>query len=191
MQYKDAFLSANPDFKWYKLPAPPLRTLNVRPTSTHKVQSPVSSPTHSLTESEFTPGKLADESQLGSLTSLMNNNFTSTKIAKSNENNNNIDKNGSDRAYDFSPKSPVNLIKTSLPPKPFKKRTFERCPDNNKNVVRNILQNDISEQQHDGSNMTNQDLMDKVVEKIFTKPEDFDRKEVSRKAETLVCYLKY
>ena len=121
----------------------------------------------------------------------MNNNITSTKIAKSNENNNNIDKNGSDQAYDFSPKSPVNLIKTSLPPKPFKKRTFERCPDNNKNVVRNILQNDISEQQHDGSNMTNQDLMDKVVEKIFTKPEDFDRKEVSRKAETLVCYLKY
>lgn len=26
-QYKDAFFSANPNFKWYKLPAPPLRTL--------------------------------------------------------------------------------------------------------------------------------------------------------------------
>jgi hypothetical protein len=181
-------LSANPDFKWYKLPAPPLRTLNVRPTSTHKVQSPVSSPTHHLTESEFTPGKLADESQLGSLTSLMNN-FAPTKTAKSNENNNNIEeKDGADQNYEISPKSPVNLIKTTLPPKPFKKRTFDKCPDNNnKNVVRNILQNDISEQHHDGSNMTNQDLMDKVVDKIFTKPEDFERKEVtlqSKKATT-------
>jgi hypothetical protein len=180
-EYKDAFLSANPDFKWYKLPAPPLRTLNVRPTSTHKVQSPVSSPTHHLTESEFTPGKLADESQLGSLTSLMNN-FAPTKTAKSNENNNNIEeKDGADQNYEISPKSPVNLIKTTLPPKPFKKRTFDKCPDNNnKNVVRNILQNDISEQHHDGSNMTNQDLMDKVVDKIFTKPEDFERKEVRK-----------
>uniref|UniRef100_A0A336K7M1 CSON012288 protein n=1 Tax=Culicoides sonorensis TaxID=179676 RepID=A0A336K7M1_CULSO len=26
--YKDAFFSANPNFKWYKLPAPPLRTLS-------------------------------------------------------------------------------------------------------------------------------------------------------------------
>ncbi|XP_015834670.1 uncharacterized protein LOC656425 [Tribolium castaneum] len=170
-EYKDAFLSANPDFKWYKLPAPPLRTLNVRP-SAHKVQSPVSSPQH-VTESEFTPGKLADESQLGSLTSLMNN-FTPN--IKSNENNNNnIEKNG-DHDYEDVPKSPVNFIKTALPLKPFKKRTFEKCTDN-KNVVRNI-ENDISVAQ-DG-NMTNQDLMDKVVDKIFTKPEDFDRKEIRK-----------
>lgn len=33
MQYKDAFFSANPNFKWYKLPAPPLRTLATRPTN--------------------------------------------------------------------------------------------------------------------------------------------------------------
>ncbi|KAG8034729.1 hypothetical protein G9C98_007805 [Cotesia typhae] len=32
-EYKDAFLNANPDFKWYKLPAPPLRTLTTRPTN--------------------------------------------------------------------------------------------------------------------------------------------------------------
>ncbi|RZB40714.1 HMG box domain containing protein [Asbolus verrucosus] len=186
-EYKDAFLSANPNFKWYKLPAPPLRTLNVRPTSTHKVQSPVSSPTHNFSmESEFTPGKLADESQLGGLTSLMNNNFSPSKIVKSNENNNNIEKNG-DQTYDSSLQSPVNLIKTSLPPKPFKKRTFEKYPDN-KNVSRNILLTDISapeEHDHDGSNMTNQDLMDKVVDKIFTQPDhDYDtnglRKEVRK-----------
>lgn len=35
-QYKDAFLSANPTFKWYKLPAPPLRTLSTRPTNSDR-----------------------------------------------------------------------------------------------------------------------------------------------------------
>lgn len=30
-QYKDAFFKANPNFKWYKLPAPPLRTCTIRP----------------------------------------------------------------------------------------------------------------------------------------------------------------
>lgn len=32
-EYKDAFFTANPNFKWYKLPAPPLRTLSTRPTN--------------------------------------------------------------------------------------------------------------------------------------------------------------
>lgn len=36
LQYKDAFLSANPTFKWYKLPAPPLRTLSTRPTNSDR-----------------------------------------------------------------------------------------------------------------------------------------------------------
>ncbi|XP_055381156.1 putative uncharacterized protein DDB_G0282133 [Condylostylus longicornis] len=35
-EYKDAFLSANPNFKWYKLPAPPLRTLVTRPLNTNE-----------------------------------------------------------------------------------------------------------------------------------------------------------
>lgn len=30
-QYKDAFFTAHPDFKWYKLPAPPLRPQGIRP----------------------------------------------------------------------------------------------------------------------------------------------------------------
>lgn len=29
-QYKDAFFSANPNFKWYKLPAPPLRSISMQ-----------------------------------------------------------------------------------------------------------------------------------------------------------------
>ncbi|XP_045499608.1 putative transcription factor SOX-14 [Colias croceus] len=98
-QYKDAFFSANPDFKWYKLPAPPLRTLSSRPRdSTDKHEAPNNDyhdheyektnnnstkidfnkkTNHNTHESEpkplsmFTPGKLADEAQMGGLSSLL------------------------------------------------------------------------------------------------------------------------
>lgn len=50
-QYKDAFLKAHPDFKWYKLPAPPLRLLNTRPNNTVKAPKP--------STGVITPGKLA------------------------------------------------------------------------------------------------------------------------------------
>lgn len=46
-QYKDVFFSKNPNFKWYKLPAPPLRTLSTRPTND---RSMVSSPTPIVNE---------------------------------------------------------------------------------------------------------------------------------------------
>lgn len=87
-QYKDAFLNANPDFKWYKLPAPPLRTLSTRPTNkkADTVQSDTSSETiksdyltsslAKLDEDSIQPGKLADESQIGGLSSL----FTPEKV---------------------------------------------------------------------------------------------------------------
>jgi hypothetical protein len=93
-QYKDAFLNANPDFKWYKLPAPPLRTLNTRPTN--KKQEPNSGGAQSTdsVKSEYEssdfiksdrrdgqliqPGKLADESQIGGLSSL----FTPQKTSE-------------------------------------------------------------------------------------------------------------
>ncbi|XP_012264586.1 transcription factor Sox-11 isoform X2 [Athalia rosae] len=81
-EYKDAFLNANPDFKWYKLPAPPLRTLTTRPTN-KKTEFDTGEPGQDLssTESDLTkidkregqsiqPGKLADESQIGGLSSL-------------------------------------------------------------------------------------------------------------------------
>lgn len=99
-QYKDAFFSANPDFKWYKLPAPPLRTHTSRPRETnekasdspeieyHEVEpektnnnstkvdlnkKPIDNAfeTDSKTLSMFTPGKLADEAQMGGLSSLL------------------------------------------------------------------------------------------------------------------------
>jgi hypothetical protein len=36
------FFSKNPNFKWYKLPAPPLRTLSTRPTNERTIASPSS-----------------------------------------------------------------------------------------------------------------------------------------------------
>ncbi|XP_015433428.1 PREDICTED: uncharacterized protein LOC107189414 isoform X2 [Dufourea novaeangliae] len=90
-EYKDAFLNANPDFKWYKLPAPPLRTLNTRPTnkktetsSNEQVIETVKSENESSDYSKadkqdgqsIQPGKLADESQIGGLSSL----FTPQKL---------------------------------------------------------------------------------------------------------------
>ncbi|KAG7199192.1 hypothetical protein KM043_018067 [Ampulex compressa] len=90
-EYKDAFLNANPDFKWYKLPAPPLRTLTTRPTnkkidvntgeqSIASVKSEYESSTYIKQEKtdgqSIQPGKLADESQIGGLSSL----FTPQKM---------------------------------------------------------------------------------------------------------------
>ncbi|XP_063237048.1 uncharacterized protein LOC134539200 [Bacillus rossius redtenbacheri] len=66
-QYKEAFLKAFPDFKWYKLPAPPLRTLVTRPSNhskPHKLEC-------HLTCGPIVPGKLADESQMGRLSTLI------------------------------------------------------------------------------------------------------------------------
>ncbi|XP_076281286.1 bobby sox isoform X1 [Lasioglossum baleicum] len=89
-EYKDAFLNANPDFKWYKLPAPPLRTLNTRPTNKKTESSSNEHPIEIKSENESSdyskadkrdgqsiqPGKLADESQIGGLSSL----FTPQKM---------------------------------------------------------------------------------------------------------------
>ncbi|CAL7943730.1 unnamed protein product [Xylocopa violacea] len=84
-EYKDAFLNANPDFKWYKLPAPPLRTLNTRPTNKkaevnsneqliESVKTENKSSDYSKSDKRdgqsIQPGKLADESQIGGLSSL-------------------------------------------------------------------------------------------------------------------------
>ncbi|XP_044009467.1 HMG box transcription factor BBX isoform X2 [Aphidius gifuensis] len=92
-EYKDAFLNANPDFKWYKLPAPPLRTLTTRPTnkkqdtSSNYDDSELSNAnyessdchhqdnTTNKNEEAIQPGKLADETQIGGLSSL----FTPSK----------------------------------------------------------------------------------------------------------------
>ncbi|KAJ8919607.1 hypothetical protein NQ315_002229 [Exocentrus adspersus] len=164
-EYKDAFLSANPNFRWYKLPAPPLRTLMPRPAATTKTTPPLSSPSNNRL-SEFTPGKLADESQLGGLTSLMNNNFTTTTPKtdccttesvldnnnhKNDENINSFNKNDLFKANDHMDRF---------------HSTFD------KGCARNILSDtreEADEGESESSNMTKQDLMNKVVDGIFAK----------------------
>lgn len=74
-QYKDAFLKAHPDFKWYKLPAPPLRLLNTRPNNAVKSPKP--------STGVITPGKLADETQLGGLSSLLSTTSAASSSASS------------------------------------------------------------------------------------------------------------
>lgn len=99
-QYKDAFFSANPNFKWYKLPAPPLRSISMqtRPDrqdsfsdpsyDDYDTMSPMSKILHgpidmdcgnnaqhktneNANKSSVGLFKLADETQMGGLNSLM------------------------------------------------------------------------------------------------------------------------
>lgn len=81
LQNKDAFFSANPNFKWYKLPAPPLRTLNTRPSNFNIPGSDtleyddnsfaVIESISNNTRSNTNYFKLADEAQMGDLSQLM------------------------------------------------------------------------------------------------------------------------
>ncbi|KAH8387102.1 hypothetical protein KR093_004647 [Drosophila rubida] len=82
-QNKDAFFNANPNFKWYKLPAPPLRTLATRPSNAahqseeqlqqqqqHQQQQQQQQQLHwELRRNYF---KFADETQMGELSVLLN-----------------------------------------------------------------------------------------------------------------------
>lgn len=81
-QYKDAFFNANPDFKWYKLPAPPLRSVAYnrsnsgndssdcdafnRTTDIVGEQNP-----EKCSSNDVGTFKLADEAHMGGLNSLM------------------------------------------------------------------------------------------------------------------------
>lgn len=95
-QNKDAFFSANPNFKWYKLPAPSLRSLNTRPGNgergddqceldniasrnslNFKDINPCSMPTNEVKNVSYF--RLADEAQMGELNNLMYANSTPSK----------------------------------------------------------------------------------------------------------------
>ncbi|TMW47715.1 hypothetical protein DOY81_007204 [Sarcophaga bullata] len=89
-QNKDAFFSANPNFKWYKLPAPPLRTLTTRPANGFgqdyqeekdvNVLETISNNTRSISHnSNSNYFKLADEAQMGDLSQLMEDKSKTTK----------------------------------------------------------------------------------------------------------------
>lgn len=77
-QYKEAFLRANPDFKWYKIPAQPPRPPPARP-SNQKVPRCDPLPT----DGAITFGKLADEAQMGGLSTLLS---TASTSSSSNQN---------------------------------------------------------------------------------------------------------
>ncbi|XP_030568744.1 myb-like protein AA [Drosophila novamexicana] len=85
-QNKDAFFNANPNFKWYKLPAPPLRTLATRPSNApagqmneeqlqphpqQQLQWAPNDVAHMLRSNYF---KFADETQMGELSALLSAN---------------------------------------------------------------------------------------------------------------------
>ncbi|XP_067638832.1 putative uncharacterized protein DDB_G0282133 isoform X2 [Eurosta solidaginis] len=84
-QNKDAFFNANPNFKWYKLPAPPLRALNTRPGNTDRIldqddeiKSTLVAEDSGTMLQKFPNDKnnhlfkLADEAQMGELSTLIN-----------------------------------------------------------------------------------------------------------------------
>lgn len=162
LQYKDAFLTANPNFRWYKLPAPPLRTLMTRPLTITKNTVPLSSPTSPLS-SEFNPGKLADESQLGGLTSLMNNSYKS--LPKRVDQNTLVEQKIIEKS-DASLSLEVSNSRLNVPPKPLKKRFVELYEDDLKYSSRLFIETDTKDMRDDGQtdsgNLTNQDLMNKV-----------------------------
>lgn len=203
-------MSANPDFKWYKLPAPPLRTLNTRPANTQKPISPALISPISSAKAEFTPGKLADESHMGGLTSLLNassnfnnnnnNNRVESEICLKNSNhNNNNNNNVESDVYATELKSPTdNLVKNeSMPPKPIKKRIFERLVDNkvsrnifnfnddtpSTNISNDLNEGDLSPETNYESNMTRQELLNKVVDKMFVQDDDDSVSKETRKSD--------
>ncbi|CAG9860132.1 unnamed protein product [Phyllotreta striolata] len=171
-EYKDAFLSANPDFRWYKLPAPPLRTLSTRPLPAPKphpsISSPSIAPTTVTSLSEFTPGKLADESQLGGLTSLMNNFVSTPKIEA--EHNNNVPKTEAKIKIEDTFVSPVTTIRVSTPPKPIKKRLVDYVDPNVTDCSRNLSMDDDAAEEF--GNNSNRETVDKIFEDGFIKYTD-------------------
>lgn len=136
-------------------------------------------------DAQFTPGKLADESQLGMLSSLLknDNNYSnkSTECDKNNKpsehnvntnfnnNNNNIDNNNFNNLHkenDLKISHKENEIKDTavLPLKPLKKRFFDQL-DNNYEEYNNTNPTDTKNDEED--NITKQELYDKVVDSMF------------------------
>ncbi|KAM3958771.1 uncharacterized protein ACR2FA_004405 [Aphomia sociella] len=201
-QYKDAFFSANPDFKWYKLPAPPLRTLSSRPRETSDKQNEFPNTEYQETEFEktnnnstkvdlnkntsdnvyanihkplsmFTPGKLADEAQMGGLSSLL---ATKTETQTSNP-------------YYSPPCLKYNAISTSNEYRSHSllERSKELSKEDSIRELQNALTetSKIFEEEFDdekgriyryssfpNDQFTNQDVIDQIVDKRYSKDDD-------------------
>lgn len=205
-QYKDAFFSANPDFKWYKLPAPPLRTLSSRPRENNEKQN--ESPNIEINESElektnnnstkvdfnkkanedhayendpkplsmFTPGKLADEAQMGGLSSLL---ATKTETQTPNPY-------FSPPSFKFNSISTPNEFRSHhiLEKAKAKGATREESIRELQNALTETTkifeeefdeEKEIYQQYHKMSNdrLTNQDVIDQIVEKRYSKDDEY------------------
>lgn len=202
VQYKDAFFSANPDFKWYKLPAPPLRTLSSRPRETDKPVGSPNSEQHDELEktnnnstkvdfnkkskdepyeaeskplSMFTPGKLADEAQMGGLSSLL---ATKTETQTTNP-------------YYSPPCFKFNAISTPNEHRSHNliERARAKGPRNEESIrelqnalteTSRLFEEDFDEEKKriyygvpvPTDQFTNQDVIDQIVEKRFSAKED-------------------
>lgn len=86
-----------------------------------------------------------------------------------------MDNNNKPEPCDNSLESPVNLIKAAvLPPKPIKKRIFQQFSESNtKEVSRKIVEIEDNEtgpehqKTQDNDSMTNQDIVDQVVDRML------------------------
>ncbi|KAL4715646.1 hypothetical protein ACJJTC_006225 [Scirpophaga incertulas] len=205
-QYKDAFFSANPDFKWYKLPAPPLRTLSSRPRESNEKANEPSNPVVHEIEFEktnnnstkvdlnkksieepifmnepkqlsmFTPGKLADEAQMGGLSSLL-----ATKTENQTPN-----PFYSPPTHKFNTISTTNEYRSQHIIEKVKSRTISREDSirelqNALNETTKIFEEDFDSVK-EGSypqytlpndQFTNQDVIDQIVDKRYSKDEDY------------------
>lgn len=201
LQYKDAFFSANPDFKWYKLPAPPLRTHTSRPRESNEKANQSPEPEYQEAELEktnnnstkvdfnnkpndnvfdgeqkalsmFTPGKLADEAQMGGLSSLL-----STKT-----------ENKTPNPYYSPPSYKVNAISSSdrshildrVNMKGYTREESIRELQNALSETTKIFEEEFDGQkeriyQYGGSNdqFTNQDVIDQIVDKRYSRDDEF------------------
>ncbi|GFU50760.1 HMG box transcription factor BBX [Nephila pilipes] len=86
-QYKEAFMKAHPNFKWYKLPAPPARTLVTRPSNCRNIQVQNEKSCHKSDICGISLGKLVDDEQLGGLSSLINTSVTGPSFSSTDCNN--------------------------------------------------------------------------------------------------------
>lgn len=181
-QYKEAFLNANPDFKWYKLPAPPLRTSS-RPSESHdksptEEHEPLLEKTNNNSTkldfnnkipgalfekplSMFTPGKLADEAQMGGISSLLvktepkSNKFYSSPFQLNTISNENVTYRG-------------DWLKCKLPTGDRSIQELQNALSETTRVFEHYDKSKLNLPLHHADQFTNQDVIDKVVDKRYS-----------------------
>ncbi|XP_023951965.2 uncharacterized protein LOC112055898 [Bicyclus anynana] len=188
-QYKDAFFSANPDFKWYKLPAPPLRTLSSRPREPSDRPDNADNADNADNEPErtnnnstkhdynkrlgdddtdedtkpamFTPGKLADEAQMGSLSSLLSENKTEVPHTPNPY--------YSPPSYKFTISTPIEYRSHIQKPKEHSISELQNALTETTRVFEEEFEVKRAYRYND---FTNQDVIDQIVDKRYSKEEE-------------------